>query len=358
LIGETVLIDRSDINNRLDEALQSYFNGPIPDHVAQSSDFAAFWKDCRWGVKVPHVERPEGWVYVLRQAEDPWFKNKCSKIGLASRDPQVRANEMFQETAVVRRLNVEFAAFAPDMKKLECDVHNALLDRLADGKEEVFEVELVEAIETILEISRSTQNSAGLYLVSPTAASAARSVMTRTARPTGCFTSRYDPSGGDEYIASKIGNIVDVLMHHETIRTKSEQAAHNNYKHMMRTTIFAAAIIAFASLAFGFSKLIYQPAEQITIIFLIAIGLTPFLVILISYILKFSAGNSFRSRLRSTSQRLQSIIEDGAKSERPARLEIHLSGIQHAGTRRDLGWVNGAVNQQADNSVAQPNAPA
>ena len=114
----------------------------------------ARWLDaaaqCPWDMRTPKSWTAAGWVYVLRQPTDRWYRNRASKIGLTYRDPAVRAKELFT-TALPRPLNVEFALFAPNMAKLECDVHARLARRLADETQEVFHVELRDAIRAVVE---------------------------------------------------------------------------------------------------------------------------------------------------------------------------------------------------------------
>jgi hypothetical protein len=154
----------------------------------------ARWLDaaaqCPWDMRTPKSWTAAGWVYVLRQPTDRWYRNRASKIGLTYRDPAVRAKELFT-TALPRPLNVEFALFAPNMAKLECDVHARLARRLADETQEVFHVELRDAIRAVVETAEATGNTVGLYLVSPDAMRVAWDVLRRRARPTGVWTHRF-----------------------------------------------------------------------------------------------------------------------------------------------------------------------
>jgi hypothetical protein len=176
----------------------------------------ALWLDlaaqCPWDMRTPRSWTAAGWVYVLRQPKDRWYRNRASKIGLTFRDPAVRANELLT-TALPRPLNVEFAIFAPNMAKLECDVHARLKDRLAEDKKEVFHVELRDAIRAVVETAEATGNTVGLHLASHDATRVAWDILRRRAQSTGVWTTRFITTK-DETLTPSVDQLRDLTAAH------------------------------------------------------------------------------------------------------------------------------------------------
>jgi T5orf172 domain len=211
----------------LDDHLEYDLRPPVQPRIAWLEQAV----HCAWDMRTPKSWTAAGWVYVLRQPQDRWYRNRTSKIGLSWRDPAVRAREMFT-TAVARPLNVEFAAFAPNMAKLECDVHARLRSVRANETREVFQVDLRTAIRTILETGEATGNLVGLYLATDTAAQVAGDMLRRRSSPTGVWSTRF-ADRSDETVAPSVDGLRELMGPHlieaddvrSGIRRKARRAA-------------------------------------------------------------------------------------------------------------------------------------
>jgi len=201
---------------------------------------------CSWDMRTPKSWTAAGWVYVLRQPQDRWYRNRTSKIGLTWRDPAVRAREMFS-TALARPLNVEFAVFAPNMAKLECDVHARLLAVRADEKREVFHVELRTAIRTILETGEATGNLVGLYLVSNTAARVAGDILRRRSSPTGVWSTRFVATR-DDTAAPSVDGLRELMGPHLFEADEIRSRIRHQARRAAAQGAAAAAVAALATL--------------------------------------------------------------------------------------------------------------
>ncbi len=189
----------------------------LPEHERPpQAEVRAAWLDaaarCTWDMRTPKSWTAAGWVYVLRQPADRWYRNRASKIGLTYRDPAVRAKELFS-TALARPLNVEFAIFAPNMAKLECDVHARLDARRADETREVFHVELREAIRAVVETADATGNTVGLCLASADARRVAGDLLRHRTRASGVTSTRFI-IGRDDEVTPSVDRLRDLMGPH------------------------------------------------------------------------------------------------------------------------------------------------
>jgi len=139
--------------------------------------------------------RRAGWVYVLYQTQDQNFENRYHKVGLTTHDPDYRADELW-ETAVPLPLNVRYALFADDIRRLEADFYQLTDDirlkypRLPGARQPIKPREFVplslgEAVRVLNDCARTGDHYCGLHLVAPDAVRRVRRALGPSFRPTG-----------------------------------------------------------------------------------------------------------------------------------------------------------------------------
>ena len=304
----------------------------LPEHeFPPQAEVRAAWLDaavhCSWDMRTPKSWTAAGWVYVLRQPEDRWYRNRASKIGLTYRDPAVRAREMFS-TALARPLNVEFALFAPNMAKLECDVHARLEPHRAAEKREVFHVTLRDAIRVILETADATGNTVGLCLVSEDARRVAADLLRRRVRPTGVVTTRFI-LGRDEEVAPSVDRLRDLMGPHlseaEASRARLDARAR-------QAATRAGAVAGGLVLLLGGAALALRPAGLATSVPVVLALALPLALLSAGLGLAATRRTGIRAAARALARKaaaVRDILEDHATALRRKPLEVHLLRVDN-----------------------------
>lgn len=170
----------------------------------------AFVADDDRGETAPHGPKA-GWVYVLYQTQDQNFENRYHKVGLTKNDPDLRADRMWG-TAVPLPMNVRYALFSDDIRKLEQDFYD-LTDsirlkypRLPDPRQPIKPREFVplslgEAARVLNDCAGRDAHFCGLHLVAPDAVRRVRRALGPSFRPTGLTTTVFAASPPCDAIA-------------------------------------------------------------------------------------------------------------------------------------------------------------
>jgi len=162
------------------------------------------------GEDVAHGPRA-GWVYVLYQTQDQNFENRYHKVGLTRNDPDFRADQMWG-TAVPLPMNVRYALFSDDIRKLEADFY-----QLTDGirlkyprlpgaiqpikLREFVPLSLSEAARVLNDCAGVDDHYCGLHLVAPDAVDSVRRALGPSFRPTGLTSAVFAASPPCDAIA-------------------------------------------------------------------------------------------------------------------------------------------------------------
>jgi ribosomal protein L37AE/L43A len=95
--------------------------------------------------RVNTSSKSEGYVYVPVNSANP----DLVKIGMTSREPEERAEELNNSTGVAMPYIVAYEAETPYPRKVESAVHERLSDKRVNPDREFFRIDLKEAIEVI-----------------------------------------------------------------------------------------------------------------------------------------------------------------------------------------------------------------
>ena len=163
------------------------------------------------GGKEAHQGPNAGWVYVLFQTQDQNFENRYHKVGLTGKDPDHRADELW-ETAVPLPMNVRYALFSDNIDKLEADFY-----RLTDGirlkyprlpgarqpikPREFVPLSLGEAVRVLNDCAGVDDHYCGLHLVAPDAVHRVRRALGPSFRSTGLTSAVFAASPPCDAIA-------------------------------------------------------------------------------------------------------------------------------------------------------------
>ena len=88
----------------------------------------------------------KGWVYIITNKAMP----NLVKVGYSTKDPQMRANELYS-TGVPHRYTVEYDALVNEPYEIEQKVHKLLKDYIEN--KEWFRCEIVKAVAAIRQIA-------------------------------------------------------------------------------------------------------------------------------------------------------------------------------------------------------------
>jgi T5orf172 domain len=328
------LLKRVDMDLLVEE-MRACLGEPFADRILTTPEFAQFADFCGWDMKLRKVERFEGWVYVLRQREDRWFRNRCTKIGATSKDPEERAVGLCR-TAVPRPLHVEFAAFVPNAAKLECDVHAALNKRLAPGKKEVFEVGLGEAIRTVLRCEAATRNSFGLYLVSDRALRAAGLSIRARCHPTGLRAKLFTERDGPKTV-SIISDLVQELDNLAAARDRRRAGIRSGANRLARLSgLFGLGLSSIA--AVGGAICLHRLDIPWGLSCVAAVLATGTIGFALGHVASTISGHlGFRADLKASSRRLLSTLLTDAEKPRSSPGQLYLAGLSRTAPLRAPG---------------------